>query len=95
MPMNFSLSSLTIRGREATAGTKLPQAYAVMTGPRYFETAGLALTRGRTLGSATASPAMKVSSSTSGLRKSSSPRAMRSANDQIHNSCLTQRAVAD
>lgn len=49
MPLGFALSSLEVEGNEAAREAERPQVFAVTVGPRYFETLGLALTRGRAL----------------------------------------------
>lgn len=49
MPLGFVLSALDVAGREAARESERPQAFAVTVGPRYFDTLGLALTRGRAL----------------------------------------------
>lgn len=48
-PLGFSLSALEVEGHEAARESERPQAFPVTIGPRYFETLGLALTRGRRL----------------------------------------------
>lgn len=52
MPLSFSLSALEVDGQALAPATERPQAFAVTVGPRYLETLGLALTRGRGLTSA-------------------------------------------
>ncbi|MDP2322189.1 MAG: ABC transporter permease [Acidobacteriota bacterium] len=49
MPLSFSLSALEVDGRELAPDSQRPQAFAVTVGPRYLETLGLTLTRGRGL----------------------------------------------
>jgi putative ABC transport system permease protein len=59
MPLGFVLSALEIEGHEAVRDSERPQAFAVTVGPRYFDTLGLALTRGRALAPADGLPAQE------------------------------------
>jgi putative ABC transport system permease protein len=56
-PLDFFASrSLSIEGQPVTPGQQLPEASYVTVGPRYFETLGLTLLRGRALGEADGLP---------------------------------------
>jgi putative ABC transport system permease protein len=59
MPLGFTLSSLEIEGNDAARDAERPQAFATTVGPRYFDTLGLALTRGRALAPADGLPAQE------------------------------------
>jgi putative ABC transport system permease protein len=56
MPLGFVLTGLHIQGEELVAGHDLPQAYSMSVGPRFFETLGLAVVRGRSLAPADDDP---------------------------------------
>jgi putative ABC transport system permease protein len=61
VPFGGGLSMrVTIDGRVTPAGEPPPQATRVTIGPRYFETLGLTLTRGRPLGAADGAPGREV-----------------------------------
>lgn len=59
MPLGFSLSALEVEGQQAAPDAERPQVFAVTVGPRYLETLGLAVTRGRALASVDGLPAQE------------------------------------
>lgn len=59
MPLGFSLSALEVEGQEAAPDAERPQVFAITVGPRYLETLGLAMTRGRALAGVDGLPAQE------------------------------------
>lgn len=59
MPLGFSLSALEIERQQAVPEAERPQVLAITVGPRYLETLGLAVTRGRDLARVDGLPAQE------------------------------------
>lgn len=59
MPLGFALSALEVEGQERAPDAEWPQVFAITVGPRYLETLGLQLSRGRGLASVDGLPAQE------------------------------------